>query len=327
MFQHKLKIPAIVIFGATACGKTEFAVSVFGKKTETGLANTCEIINADSVQVYKEAVIASAVPTQDEQEQVPHHLVSIYDGSREFSASDFVREADKLCLEIYSKNKVPVLLGGSAFFLKNFLMSLPSTPKADQEIREKLQNELSENGEEVMFAKLKLCDPISAERINVHDHYRVLRALEVYEATKKPLSSFALSEKLRTNYDFLIFTLTRKRTVIYERIHKRVDKMFDAGLVAEFAELYRKGYTATSPIMKAIGYNEFFSISPTLPLNADIEAVKNLIKRNTRRYAKRQETFFKTIPKNKIVNLEKQSELNAAIDEIKNFVAKHRQKF
>lgn len=324
--QDKSKIPAIVIFGATACGKTEFAVSVFGKETKTGLANTCEIINADSVQVYKDAVIASAGPTLYEKEQVPHHLVSIYEGDREFSTSDFVREADKLCLEICKKNKVPVLLGGTAFFLKNFLMSLPSTPKADPKIRKKLQAELEKQGEEVMFAKLKHFDPVSASRINIHDHYRVLRALEVYEATKKPLSSFSLSEEFRKTYDFLIFTLTRERKIIYERINKRVDKMFTAGLVAEFAELYKKGYTATSPIMKAIGYKEFFSLSPILPLNADLDAVKNLIKRNTRRYAKRQETFFKTIPESTIVNLENPSELNSAIQKIKNFVATHTQK-
>lgn len=313
-------IPAIVIFGATACGKTDFAVSVFGRNSASGLAGTCEIINADSVQVYRESLIASARPTAEERQEVPHHLVGIREGSQEFSVSDFVREADAACENIFQRGRVPVLLGGSAFFLKNFLLSLPVTPPADEAVRKRLQAELQQFGETALFERLQKCDPVSASRIQMRDHYRVLRALEVYETAKKPLSSFELSTELRSRYRFLILTLTRPRETLYRRIERRVDKMFAGGLCEEFETLYRKGYTAESPIMKAIGYREFFTVNEKAPLSADPEVVKALIKRNTRRYAKRQETFFKKIPQNRVVDLENKSEVTAAIFELETFV-------
>ena len=321
-----MRIPVILIFGATATGKTDFALSLFAKNAKSSLANTCEIINADSIQVYKESYIASARPSLAECEKLPHHLVALKDGSEEFSVSDFVNEADRLSREIFKRNKIAVLMGGSAFFLKNFLYSLPKTPKADPELRKKLEQDLQVFGEEELFERLKLCDPKSATRIKKSDHYRVIRALEVYESSGKALSSFSLPTEFRNNYTFLILTLSRPREILYQRIEARVDKMFEAGLVEEFQKLFKKGYTRESPIMKAIGYSEFFTVNPTDPGNANIEEVKKLIKRNSRRYAKRQECFFKKIPYNVIVNLEERKEVLAAIEMITCFVKEALQK-
>ena len=320
MCKQSSPIPAIVIFGATACGKTDFAASVFGRDSQSGLANTCEIVNADSVQVYRESVIASARPTLEEMRQVPHHLVGIRDGTEEFSVSDFVREADAACEDIFRRGFVPVLLGGSAFFLKNFLLSLPETPKADLAVRQRLQAELQQHGEKALFERLQQCDPITATRVKMHDHYRVLRALEVYETAKKPLSSFQLSTEFLSRYSFLGLTVNRPREINYQRIEMRVEKMFADGLVSEFEALYNKGYTAETPLMKAIGYREFFELSPKAPLTVKLDDVKALIKRNTRRYAKRQETFFNIIPNNRRINLENIDEITEAIAELKKYV-------
>lgn len=317
------RIPAIVIFGPTASGKTEFAISVFGDKSKTGLAKTCEIISADSVQVYSESFIASARPTDFECENLVHHLVGVKKGYDEFSVSDFVRVADDFCYKIFQRKKVPILLGGSAFFLKNFLFGLPKTPKADTLIREKLQKKLNDLGPQALYQLLETVDPESANKIKSEDHYRVLRALEVYETTKKPLSSFKLPSTFRLEYDFLVLSLTRPRDILYRRIENRVDDMFASGLYEEFLNLYKKGYKKNTPIMKAIGYSEFFLMENPLNLKIDeIETVKSMIKRDTRRYAKRQETFFKKIPKTTIINLESNYEVDFAIQKIKSFLYK-----
>lgn len=320
-----MRIPAILVFGATASGKTDFAVSVFGSDAKSGLAGTCELINADSVQVYKESIIASARPNQQARSAVVHHLVGVRNGNEEFSASDFVHEADRLCREIFQRAKVPVLIGGSAFFLKNFLYNLPATPQADPVIRKNLQADLKQFGEKVMYERLKTCDPVSARRLNEKDHYRVLRALEVYEQQKIPLSSYQLPTEFRNEYHFLILTLTRPREILYRRIDARVEAMFEAGLVEEFLSLYEKGYRKESPIMKAIGYSEFFQFSTeqfSQLSESNRDELKRLIQRDTRRYAKRQETFFKKISCNTVVNLEKPEEVQAAIQKMKCFIDK-----
>lgn len=316
------KIPAVVIFGATACGKTDFALSVFGSDAASQLAGWAEIVNADSIQVYADSVIASARPTHEQLKRLPHHLVGIKSGTEEFSVSDFVQAADKACLEIYSRAKMPVVTGGSAFFLKHFLTGLPKTPGADPATRLQLQNRLKAEGEASIFSELQKADPVSAAKINPHDHYRVLRALEVFYASGTPLSSFTLEPAFREHYDFLVLTLTRPKDLLYKRINERVEKMFDGGLVTEVENLLAKGMTAQSPLMKAIGYSEFFLDGE----HADFEnlpEVKRLIQRDTRRYAKRQETFFKTIPAEMTVDMNDPAAVTALIDCITRFFVRH----
>jgi len=208
--------------------------------------------------VYKHLNIGSASPSKEELEDLPHHLIAIKEPSEEFSAADFVKEADKLCPEIYRREKLPVLMGGTAFFLKNFLYGFPITPTADPKIREHFQKRAKEEGAGILLEELKKIDPQTAERLHVHDEYRIIRAHEVFAASGKPLSSFALPENPREEYEFFILSIERSRSLLYERIEKRVDAMFVEGLYDEVKKLYEMGYTSESPGLKAIGYREFF---------------------------------------------------------------------
>ena len=298
-------VPVLIFFGATASGKTSLASEIFSYKHSkdfskedgiSALSACAEIISADSVQVYRHLHIGSASPSKEELDGLPHHLIAIKEPSEEFSAADFVKEADKLCPEIYKRGKLPVLMGGTAFFLKNFIYGLPVTPTADPKIREYFQKRAKEEGAGILLEELKKIDPETAKRLHVHDEYRIIRAHEVFAASGKPLSSFALPENPREEYEFFILSIERTRSLLYERIEKRVDAMFAEGLYDEVKKLYEMGYTSENPGLKAIGYKEFFDANKRLKPESDLEEVSALIKRNTKHYAKRQETFFKTIP-------------------------------
>lgn len=286
----------LIIFGATGCGKTDLLCQLFSDNSSYGFANKAEIINADSVQVYRDLRIGSAAPSEATLSVLPHHLVNELAPSREFSTADFVKRADELCPQIAARNHLPVLAGGTAFFLKNFIYGLPITPRADETIRSKLKLQAQTQGATAMYERLRAIDKVTADKLHPNDEYRVLRALEVYEATGKPLSEFHLAQTVRAEYDCTIIGLTRPREELYERINQRVDLMFEQGLYQEFCTLYDSGYRAETPAMKAIGYAEFFDVLPEDPKNAPLERVSELIKRNTRHYAKRQETFFKALP-------------------------------
>ena len=286
-------IPVAVIFGTTACGKTALAAHLFASPVNSIKA---EIISADSVQVYRGLPIGSAQPPQELLDTLPHHLIGICDPSEEFSVADFVRSADALCKDIASRGKLPVVLGGTAFYIKHFMYGMPVTPQADPVLRAQLQERMQHIGAAAMHAELASFDPASAAKIHIHDEYRILRAHEVYCASGRPLSSFELSYRYREGFRFCPICLDRPRDELYRRIEARVDEMFAQGLQQEIAQLVSQGCTAEYPAMKAIGYREFFELSPDAPAAAPLDAVKNLIKRNSKRYAKRQQTFFQSFP-------------------------------
>ncbi|MGL4987566.1 MAG: tRNA (adenosine(37)-N6)-dimethylallyltransferase MiaA [Treponemataceae bacterium] len=240
------------------------------------------------MQVYKDLNIGTAKPSKNLLAKLPHHLIDICAPSEQFSTSQFIYHADKACKDIFLRKKIPVLLGGTAFYIKNFLYGLPITPQADLSVRKKLQQECTLLGKKKMFEKLLIVDSTSADKINQNDEYRILRALEVFEATGKPLSSFTLPHQLRNEYDFCIIALDRPREQLYKRINERVEIMFKAGLESEVSSLIQQGFTQETTGMKAIGYREFF-------LETESTKRELLIKQNSRKYAKRQLTFFKTI--------------------------------
>lgn len=284
-------IPVAVIFGATACGKTALAAQLF-----TSALIKAEVISADSVQVYRGMPIGSAQPSCELIKRVPHHLIGICDPSEEFSVADFVRNADTLCGDISGRGRLPVVLGGTAFYIKHFMYGMPVTPQADPQLRARLQEKLRQIGVAAMYAELAAFDPVSAAKIHANDEYRILRAHEVYCASGRPLSSFKLSYRYREGFRFCPILLDCPRAELYRRIEDRVDEMFAQGLQQEVAQLVEQGYTAADPAMKAIGYREFFELSPDAPAAAPFDAVNALIKRNTKRYAKRQQTFFQSFP-------------------------------
>ena len=240
--------------------------------------------------------IGSAQPPKELLDTLPHHLIGICDPSEEFSVADFVCNADLLCKAITERGKLPVVLGGTAFYIKHFMYGMPVTPQADPLMRVQLQKKMQRVGAEAMHNELAAFDPVSATKIHIHDGYRILRAHEVYYASGRPLSSFELSYRYREGFRFCPIFLDRPRSELYRRIEDRVDEMFKQGLQDEVARLVSQGCTAAFPAMKAIGYREFFELSPDMPAAAPLDAVKNRIKRNSKRYAKRQQTFFQSFP-------------------------------
>lgn len=292
------KNPVIIIFGATASGKTALAEKIFSTRYKTRLSGKAEIISADSMQVYKGMNIGTAKPDKDFLACLPHHLVDLYEPSAQFGVGQFVPLADQKCKEIQKKEKIPVIMGGTAFYINNFIFGLPVTPEAKPEIRQKIQSEMKILGAKVMWERLCEVDKESAERINVNDEYRITRALEVYESSGKPLSFFKLPKEPRSEYDFLILAIDRPRDVLYRRIDDRVIKMFAEGLEDEFFLLLEKGFGKDSPGMQAIGYREFFMTAENEGVDihkVPIPKVIEMIQKDSRHYAKRQITFFKSI--------------------------------
>lgn len=274
-----------MVFGPTAVGKTDFLLH---------FEHIAEIINSDSLQVYRHMSIGTVKPDNSVTCRIPHHLIDCIDPDDEFSAGDFVREADRLCQEIYSHGKLPVISGGTGFFLKNFIYGLPSAPASSKEIRIQLQKRLEKEGLEALREELHSKDPESWERIKPLDSYRILRALEVFYSSGSPLSDFKLPDTVRSGYRFLLIGLIRDRAELYERINGRVEAMFRAGLPEEYKKLRAMGYRSACPGLSAIGYREFSLMEELGSLT--LNDVKELIKQNSRNYAKRQITFFKALP-------------------------------
>ena len=311
-------IPVLVLFGPTASGKTDILLNLFniGK-----YGTQAEVISADSMQVYRGMDIGTAKPSAEERALLPHHLIDIRSPAEQFNCGDFVRLADEACLDIAGRGKLPVVSGGTGFYLKNFILGLTEAPPSDGEIRARLKQELRGKGAAALMEELAACDPVSAGRIHINDEYRLLRALEVQRLCGRPLSSFQIpATDSRPRYKFIIIGISRPREELYRRINLRCDSMFRQGLSAEVQKLYEQGYTPHDPGLRAIGYREFFVEEETATgsrpegtpaagetpqnsvgsgswrLSKDLDGVQAQVAQNSRRYAKRQLTFFASIP-------------------------------
>jgi len=257
-------------------------------------------VSADSMQVYRGMDIGTAKPSAQERERLPHHLIDIRSPSQQFNAGDFVRLADEACLQIAGRGGLPVVSGGTGFYLKNFILGLSQAPPSDMKIRAALKWELVERGAAPLMEELAAADPASAERIHVNDEYRLLRALEVLRCSGRPLSSFETNAKeKRADFRLIVIGLSRPREELYRRINARCAQMFEQGLAGEVRALYEAGFTPNDPGLRAIGYREFFVEDPASDkwsvkwlLSQDIEGVRALVAQNSRRYAKRQVVFF-----------------------------------
>ena len=289
-----MRIPVIVLFAPTASGKTALAIKLFGKSSLSSFKDKAELVSADSMQVYKGLDIGTAKPDESEKKELKHHLIDILEPDAQFSVADFVSMADSCCSEIFSRGKIPLIAGGTGFYIRNFILGLPKTPVSDEKIRNHLKERIKKEGREVLYAELKSVDPESAAKINVNDEYRICRALEVFYSTGKPRSSFKISTKMRENYDFKVIILETPREKLYEKINLRVEKMFANGLEQEIHSHCKKGFGKSSPGMQAIGYREWFLDDGTL--RTDSERVLFEIQHDSRKYAKKQYTFMADIP-------------------------------
>jgi tRNA dimethylallyltransferase len=264
------------------------------------------------MQVYRGMDIGTAKPSLEERRRFPHHLIDICDPAEQFNAGEFVRLADECCARIAGRFALPVVSGGTGFYLKNFILGLSEAPPSDRGIRTALQEELRLRGGAVLMEELARVDPVSAVRIHLNDEYRLLRALEVFRLSGRPLSSYysgltvapdkTAAPSRGGRYRFLIIGLRRERQELYHRINERCTAMFRAGLPGEVRGLAERGYGPGDPGMKAIGYREFFIQAAAernwgeFHLAADLAAVEALVAQNSRRYAKRQITYFSSIP-------------------------------
>jgi tRNA dimethylallyltransferase len=296
-------LPVLILFGPTASGKTEILGELFASPSPFCPA---ELVSADSMQVYRGMDIGTAKPSPGFRAVFPHHLIDIRNPDEQFNAGEFVRLADRACVDIARRGALPVVSGGTGFYLTNFVLGLPEAPPSDPELRRRLREELRERGAAVLAEELAARDPESAARIHINDGYRLLRALEVCRLSGRPLSSYRRGDgggdPERPVYRFLILGISRPREELYRRIDERCAAMMRRGLPEELGRLAAAGYGPGDPGMRAIGYREFFVDAGTSPegpayrLSEDLAGVQALIARNSRRYAKRQLSYFASIP-------------------------------
>ena len=273
---------AVVLFGPTAVGKTALTEELFSKGFE--------IINADSVQVYRYLDIASAKPEKELVEKIPHHLVDIRFPWEQYNSGDFCKDAERLIKEINERGNIPLITGGTAYYFKQLLYGPSSTPESNPKTREEIQRTIDDIGLDKAYEMLMSLDMEAAKKIDKNDRYRISRALEVIKDTGRPLSSFPVSDTLREDIDFVIIGLKREKKELEERIRKRVDIMFDSGAVREMKALLSMGADLSWPGMQGIGYREWFNALESGEVNISI--IKDMIIRSSIKYAKRQMTFF-----------------------------------
>lgn len=284
----KSKIPVVVIFAPTASGKTALTRELFSQEGSHFILNA-EIISSDSQAVYRGMDIGTAKPDSQLLNLIPHHLIDIKNPDEQFNVSDFIDEADKACIDIFSRGKLPVVCGGTGYYIRSFLYGIPKTPVSDEKLREELKARIIKEGNEALYEELQKIDPASAAAIHKNDSYRICRALEVFYLSGKTRTSYKIEPKLREEYEFLFIVLQPEREVLYERINSRVEAMLEQGLKSEIENLQKNGYSKDSPGFKAIGYSEWFETD-------DEEKIIYLIKQHSRKYAKKQFTYIKDIP-------------------------------
>jgi tRNA dimethylallyltransferase len=274
--------PIVFIVGPTAVGKTDVAVTLV--KRLHG-----EIVSCDSMQVYKELNIVSAKPSERHLKAVPHHLIDILPLSKNFDVATFNRLATKAVRGILKRGKIPVVVGGSGLYMSILLDGIFKEETGDERVRNELEGCAKQEGVQSLYARLLAVDPLAAKKIHPHDARRIIRALEVFMVTKKPISQWqAQRAGLWGRYPISIFALTMRRDRLYERINDRVDRMFKKGAVEEIRRIAKRNLSLTARPL--IGIKEILGF---LNHEYDQDRAVDLLKRNTRHFAKRQLTWFR----------------------------------
>jgi len=274
--------PLLIILGPTAVGKTGYSLKI---AEEIG----AEIVSADSMQVYIGMDIGTAKPTEEEQARVRHHLIDVVEPTEDFSAGDFVRLADEAIADIRSRGRVPLIVGGTGLYIRALVEGIFEGPARDPDYRaELIDRERRAPG--TLHGELAGVDPEAAARIHVSDVRRIVRALEVYQAEGRPITEVHREHKEKSEpRPARIAGLTRPRPELYERIERRVDGMMETGFLDEVRGLRAAGVPGGSTAMQALGYRQLYAY---LDGEYGLEEAVRLIKRDTRRYAKRQYTWF-----------------------------------
>lgn len=273
----------IMLLGPTAVGKTAVSVRL-AKRLDA------EIISVDSRQCYRGVDIGTATPGEEEREDVPHYNLSILDPGEPDSAAEFCERARQWAADINARGKPAIYAGGSTLHLRCIIEPLDDVPESDQENRRKLERRMESEGVESLYGMLQEVDPDYAERMDGMNPQRIVRALDVWMQTGRPFSSFHTSGELRPPEQLEVFGLRRDREQLYDRINMRVDRMIEEGLVDEVRSLLEAGYSTEDPGLNTVGYRE-----PAAYLRDEIsrEEMARRIKTRSRRYAKRQLTWFR----------------------------------
>ncbi len=284
---HSDKPKIVVICGPTAIGKTAAAIQVAERFNG-------EIISADSMQIFRYMDIGTAKPAPEEQARVRHYMIDIADPDEAFDALKFAEAAREKIRELHARNILPVVAGGTGFYIRALLHGLFDALPADPHIRTRLKQEAEEKGLDFLYRRLQQCDPHASERIHPNDRYRILRGLEVYESTGKTITEYQRGHGFADEpFNALKIGLCKDRAVLYERINRRVEAMIAGGLIEEVGSLLNMGYPSSLNSMQSIGYRH---IADFLEGRVSLDESAETMKQDTRRYAKRQMTWFRADP-------------------------------
>lgn len=284
---QRKKKRVIVISGPTCCGKSRLAM-------ELAKAMDGEIVSADSMQVYKGMDIGTAKSTQEERLLIPHHLIDIRNIQDSYNVVDFYFDARQACQQILDRGNIPIVAGGSGFYLHALLYGPPSGPPSVPEVRKGLEEEMEKLGADAMYRRLEKLDPLYAKSITKNDKQKIVRALEIIMLTNKKVSKMTWKgRRIPQNYDFHCWFLHRPKEKLYNRIDKRCDKMLEEGFLDEVKRLEKEGLRQNTSASQAIGYRQALDFLETDQSPEEYEKFVSLFKQGTRNYAKRQFTWFR----------------------------------
>src|SRR3984957_11487130 len=303
---HSKKKKIIVIAGPTAVGKTQLSLII--AKAIGG-----EIISADSMQVYRGMDIGTSKASREEREWVQHHLIDSRDLDESFNVVEYYQEASQAIKEILDRGAVPIIVGGTGFYIHSLIYGPPSGPPSDPSLRKILEDEMESKGTQIMYDKLQELDPQYASTITQNDRHKIIRALEIISITRIKVSDQpAVSSENTENYDFRCWFVYLSKEVLYPRIEMRCDRMIAEGFLEEVERLKKEGLSKNSTASQAIGYRQCLEYLHSDRSQEDWERFVEASKQASRRYAKRQFTWFRKEPLFRWLNIEKLSLENVA---------------
>ncbi|MDD4335578.1 MAG: tRNA (adenosine(37)-N6)-dimethylallyltransferase MiaA [Desulfotomaculaceae bacterium] len=308
----KIQPPLVVICGPTATGKSYVGVQIAEKLNG-------EIISADSMLVYRGMDIGTAKPTPAERSGIPHHLIDIVEPDQEYNAALYQEQARAIIADIKNREQLPVMVGGTGLYIRAVIDDYDFSGARGSEVyRKKLLKDAEEHGAAKLHERLHKIDPGAAAKLHPNDIRRIIRALEVYKYTGTPISSFHKTDRSRQSiYNLLMFGLSLEREKLYKTIEQRVELMIQTGLVEEVQELLSRGFSPELSSMRGLGYKEIIEY---LQGGRSLTQSVDILKRNTRRFAKRQMTWFRRDRRIKWLNVDQDDVSGAIINEINRFV-------
>ncbi len=300
----------LIIAGPTASGKKKLALKAAERFNG-------EIISADSRKVYRYLDIGTAKPSTEDRNRIPHHLIDIVNPDEPFSAGEWVSRASDAAREILVRGSLPVISGGTGFYISAFSDGLSEGIEPEPEVRKKIEEKLACDGAHAMYCELASIDPARAGELHENDTFRVLRALETYYTTGQTLTELKKSGKVTGgDYDYFTIGVTMPRDILYRRIDERVDYMASKGLVDELKNVLAMGYSRNLPSLDTVGYKEWFSYLDGIE---SFEECLEKVKRNSRRYAKRQLTWFRARPEVEWFNATNRDEVEKKLNEVEDW--------